>query len=98
MADLSLLDKLLDENNDEPITLLDDNDNKVDFARVAVIPYNCRLYAILKPLTELPGVGDNDAFVFVLEEDDDECCLVAVSDRSTCAKVFEAFRKLTEAN
>ena len=47
--DLDLLDILLDENNDEPISLFDEDDREVKFEQVAVIPDNDKIYAILKP-------------------------------------------------
>ena len=56
---LGILDILLDEDNEDPITLYDENDKPVRFDQVAIIPMDEKLYAILKPIDEMEGVADD---------------------------------------
>ena len=92
--EISMIDKLLDENNSEPIVLYDENNKETKFDQVAVIPLNEKLYCILKPLTKIVGVNDDEALVFVIEEIDDEDCLVICDDMKIIDKVFEEYYQL----
>ena len=66
---VDIVDILLDEDNEDPITLYDENDKAVKFDQVAVIPLNNNLYAILKPIDEMEGVADDEAIVFAGKHD-----------------------------
>ena len=55
IQEVNLLDVLLDEDNDDPITVYDENDKPVRFDQVAIIPFKEKLYAILKPIDEMDG-------------------------------------------
>ena len=95
---MSEIEKLLDENNDENLVLYDENDNAVEFEQVAVIPYCEKVYAILSPVQKIEGVAD-EAFVFVIEEIDDEDCIVMVQDNEIIDAVFvEYYKLLDESN
>ena len=59
---------LLDENDDSNIILIDENEKEIEFEQIAVIPVKEQVYAILKPVKEMEGVGENEALVFELEE------------------------------
>ena len=39
IQEVNLLDVLLDEDNDDPITVYDENDKPVRFDQVAIIPF-----------------------------------------------------------
>ena len=58
---LDLLDVLLDQDNKEPIVLMDENGKQMTFEQVAVIPYEVRkdkrLYCVLKPLDKIEEIG-----------------------------------------
>ena len=95
--DLYLLDILLDENNDEPISLFDENDREVKFEQVAVIPDNDKIYAILKPIDELEGVADDEAIVFLADYDEDgNTVLVVEKDEDTAIRVFDKYYQLLD--
>lgn len=66
---VDLLDVLLDEDNKEPLTVCDVNGQKYTFEQVAVIPDE-KLYCILKPISEIEGVADDEAIVFYVDEPD----------------------------
>jgi len=95
--DLDLLDILLDENNDEPISLFDEDDREVKFEQVAVIPDNDKIYAILKPIDELEGVADDEAIVFLADYDEDgNTVLVIEKDEDAAIRVFDKYYQLLD--
>lgn len=94
---VSILDILLDEDNEDPITLYDENDKAVKFDQVAIIPLNDRLYAILKPIDEMEGVADDEAIVFAVSEDKEgETTLEIETDEPTAIRVFDEYYKLLD--
>ena len=88
------IDKLLDENNNENIVLYDENNNATEFEQVAIIPFNQKIYCILKPTTKIFGLDDDEALVFVIEEIDDEDCLVICDNMEVVNKVFDLYYEL----
>jgi len=91
----SQIEMLLDENNTENLKLYDENNKETEFEQVAIIPLDEKIYAILKPVTKIVGV--NEALVFVIEEIDDEDCLVIVDDEAVVDKVFKEYYELLKA-
>lgn len=87
---------LLDENNTDPIVLVDDNGNKIEFAQIAVIPYNNRLYCILKPLNKIEDVRDDEAIVFYVEETKEQNFLKVEADKIVAMHVFTEYYNLLE--
>ena len=95
--ELSILDILLDEDNEDPITLYDENDKAIRFDQVAIIPLDEKLYAILKPIDEMENVADDEAIVFVVNEDENgESILEIETDEPTAIKVFDEYYKLLD--
>lgn len=92
--EVSQIEMLLDENNTENIKLYDENNKVTEFEQVAIIPLDDKIYAILKPVTEIAGVNDDEALVFVVEEIDDEEVLVIVDDEDIVDKVFNEYYAL----
>ena len=67
---VDILDVLLDENNKAPIFMRNNKGEQIEFDQVAVIPYGENdLYCILKPITKIPGIKDDEAVVFKVEQD-----------------------------
>ena len=96
-AQLNIVDILLDENNREPIVLIDDKGKKLSFEQIAVIPYNDRLYAVLKPIDEIENVQDDEAIVFfVHEEEGKEPVLMVETDEKTAIAVFDEYYNLLD--
>ena len=93
----SQIELLLDENNTDNLKLYDENNKETEFEQVAVIPLNETIYAILKPVTKIVGVNDDEALVFVIEEIDDEDCLVIVDDAKIVDEVFKEYYELLKA-
>lgn len=96
-----LLDILLDEDNTEPITLTSENGKTLSFEQVAVIPYgdgdNRALYAILKPIESIDGIGDDEAVVFLIDVDDEGNTALRVEENETIARnVFDGYYQLLD--
>lgn len=95
---VDLLDVLLDEKNTAPIYMYDESGKQLKFEQVAVIPYGeDDLYAILKPLTKIDGVADDEAIVFKVEEDADGEAILRVEDKEEIAiSIFDQYYNLIE--
>lgn len=92
------VDQILDEDYIDNIFLYDDeNDKDVEFEQVALIPIDDDVYVILKPVTPVEGVGENEALAFRIDfaptEDDDDV-LVVIEDDDLINKVFEEYYEL----
>lgn len=96
MADefLSPIDMLLDENNTENIKLYNEENQEIEFEQIALVPIENKTYAILRPVLEMEGIAEDEALVFVIDEIDDEDCLVIVEDDAIVDKVFEEYYKM----
>ena len=60
----NIIDRLLDENDSDPIVLFTDQNQAVEFEQVAVILWQEKPYVILKPLVAVNGITDDEALVF----------------------------------
>lgn len=95
--DVDLLDILLDEDNEDPIKLFDENGKEYKFDQVALIPLDERLYAILKPLDKIKGVADDEAIVFAVnEKDGEETTLIVEIDESVATRVFDEYYRILD--
>ena len=94
---LDVLDILLDEENESPITLYNENDKAIRFDQVAIIPMEEKLFAILKPIDEMEDVADDEAIVFRVEEQESgESELVIETDEALALRVFDEFYRLLD--
>ena len=96
--ELSPIDMLFDENNNENIVLYDQNNEKTEFEQIAIIPVEDKVYAILRPVGNNFNLGEDEAFVFSIDEIDDEDALVVVEDDSVVDMVFKEYYELLEEN
>lgn len=93
---MDILDILLDEDNFDPIVLVSNDQNVTySFKQIAVIPYLEKVYCILKPITPMDGVSDDEAIVFYVE-DGEQPCLMVENDELTALRVFEKYYDLLE--
>lgn len=96
-TEISLVDMLLDPDNESPISCYNDQGQEVLFDQIAVIPYKDELYAILKPISKLEGISDDEAFVFKINMEEDT--IEIIYDFDLCDRVFEVYYELLkEAN
>ena len=90
------IERLLDVDDNEPITLYDEQDNGVKFEQIALIPYQEKLYAMLKPIDKMEGVADDEAVIFVFEDDSNgnDQFLRVVNDDKIIDEVFAIYLDL----
>ncbi len=97
VANMDIVDILLDEDNKDPIVLVDGNGKRLSFEQIAVIPHNDKLYAILKPIDHIDNVEDDEAIVFyVQEEEGKEPVLMVETDEKVAIDVFEEYYDLLD--
>ena len=79
--------------DDEVITLYDDNNKPVEFYQVACVEYEDEFYALLQPVEPLEGLGEDEALVFkmVEQEDGDSDLFVPVEDEELLNAVFNEY-------
>ena len=93
----SPVELLLDEHNNDNIKLYDENNNAVEFEQIATIPMDERIFVILKPVTAMENVAEDEAIVFEIQEIDEEDCLVVVTEDKTIDKVFDEYYEMLKA-
>ena len=94
---MTIIDVLMDENNREPITLMDATGRKLSLEQIAVIPYKDRLYCVLKPIDKIEGVQDDEAIVFYVDETQgEEPVLMVETDEQVAMDVFDQYYDLLD--
>ena len=94
----TVLDILLDENNNDPIVLFNEEGEEIAFEQIAIIPLDEELYAILKPVKPMEGVGENEWLAFLIDIiDDRDCNLTLVTEEEILDKVFNVYEELIAA-
>lgn len=91
------IDIILDENNNENVKLYDENNNCVEFEQIAVIPIDEKVYVIMRPVSGIEGIAEDEALVFGIEEVDEEDCLIVVDDDAIVDQVFTNYYELLKA-
>ncbi|MBP5343335.1 hypothetical protein J6Y73_05360 [bacterium] len=86
------LDILLDENCDDNFFLYDLDDKKIEFEQHAIIPLDDKIYCIAKPVEPLEGMEDDEAIVFLIDEEKEE--LIEIVDEEIIEKLFVEYDKL----
>ena len=93
MANEKFLDKIFGEEN-ENIFLQDNDGKKIEFEQIALVDYDANYYAILKPVTKITGVEEDEVVIFLADEEND--CLVYLEDEELCNNVFNAFLEMLD--
>ena len=89
------IDALYDENNNDIIILFDEKNEEIEFEQIAVIPLAQKVYAILKPVKPMEGLGEDEGLVFSIEQNDaGEEYLVLVVDEELIDAVFTVYDTL----
>ena len=81
------IDRFFDENNFANITLEDNNGKSIEFEQIAIVDYEESYYAILKPVSKIDNVEEDEVLVFRIDEEKDE--LAYVDDEALAEKVFD---------
>ena len=99
MADIiNPIDALYDENNNDAIILFNENGEEIAFEQVAIIPISEKVYAILKPIQPMDGVGEDEGLVFSIEQNEaGEEYLALTVDEDIIDAVFTVYDALVAA-
>ena len=100
-AQVDLLDVLLDKDNKEPITLMDEKGKQISFEQIAMIVHEVKkekkLFAILKPVDKIEGIGENEAIVFLVDQDKNGNTILKIEeDEDVAIDVFDDYYDLLE--
>ena len=91
------IDALFDEENCDPIILFNEKGEEIAFEQIALIPLQESIYAILKPVIPIEGMGEDEALVFAIEENEEgEGLLTLVVDLQIIDDVFNIYDRLVE--
>lgn len=93
----SVIDRIFDENDNDPVVLYS-NDRAIEFDQVAIISLDGGIYVMLAPITKIEGINNDEAFVFSIEENNEEESLSLITDSEILDKVFDEYYKLLERN
>lgn len=94
---IDIVDVLLDEENKDPIVLVDGNGKRISFEQIAVIPFNEKLYCVLKPIDKIENVQDDEAIVFyVHEQEGKDPVLMVETDEKVAMDVFDEYYNLLD--
>ena len=96
LAEFDIMDILLDQENTEPIVLEDDKGKRITFEQVAVVPYDGKIYVVLKPIDKIEGVKDDEAIVFLCDETTKPTTLRPEQDQEIAVKIFDEYYNLVE--
>ncbi len=96
-----LLDILLDQDNKDPIVLTDEKGKQLAFEQVAIIPYDVEgdkiLYVVLKPITKIKGIAEDEAVVFkVIEDEVGNAVLCVENDEIVAIEIFNKYYDMLE--
>ena len=98
MEEKNPIEALLDPQNTENIFLYDENDKEIEFEQIALIPLNNSVYVILKPVSDMENVEEDEAVVFELVDDaENGDVLNVVMEEEVANQVFEEYKKMIEA-
>ena len=94
MKELTVLQKLLDDENCDNVTLYDEEGKELEFEQIALIPLEAALYAILRPADPMEGLEEDEALVFLIDEEEEMVTLI--TDEDLGAAVFREYYKLCD--
>ncbi len=91
------IDALYDEDNNDAIVLMNENGEEIAFEQIALIPMTEKVYAILKPIIPIEGLGEDEGLVFSIETNAEGMeYLSLVLDDDIIDKVFAIYDELVE--
>ncbi len=95
--EFDILDVLLDEDNDDAIDLVDCDGQRIAFEQIAVVPYDDKIYCLLRPIDHVEGVAEDECIVFyVVEEEGKKPVLAIEEDLDKMNAVYNEYVKLAE--
>lgn len=98
MEELTPIEKIFSEDNNENVVLYNGEDKSVEFEQIAVVPLEDNDYCILKPVVPFDGMTEKDALVFRLVEDEEEgtASIELEQDEEVVDQVFDVYYQLLD--
>ena len=90
-----VIKSLLSENNNQNI-FLEFNDVAIEFEQVALIYVRNNTYTILRPVTVLDGIDNDEGLVFLIDEDNSK--IIFIEDEEVIDDVYDVYFDLLEGN
>jgi uncharacterized protein YrzB (UPF0473 family) len=88
--DKTLIEKIQDPDYIEPLILFNKKGEEIAFEQICYVPFENSHYVILKPVKYLQGLGENEALVFRISDEQ----LLLVVDDEIIDSVFEIYNML----
>ena len=89
------IDALFDENNNDAIILMNEKGEEIAFEQIAIIPISDKVYALLKPIEPMEGVGEDEGLVFSVEQNEEGLeYLALVIEEDIIDAVFTVYEAL----
>jgi len=82
--DVSLLERLFDDENDDNLVLFDGDGNEIELEQIAAVTHEGQVYAVL----HVVGDPDEEVLVFHINPDDEES-VAMVDDEKLGNKILE---------
>ncbi len=90
--------ELIEEEEEEVVTFVDEDGNEIDFDVIAVLDYKDLWYIYLSPVKPTEGFEEGDLFICRIDEDENsEELYVPVEDEALLSDLMEEFDKLVES-
>ena len=90
------IESLFDENDTGTITLYNQKNEPIEFEQIAVIPLEEDIYAILQPVILPEGASEDEALVFMLQEEEQGVSINLIQDDAIIDAVFEKYYELVK--
>ena len=90
-----VIKSLLSENNNQNI-FLEFNDVAIEFEQVALIYVRNNTYTILRPVTVLDGIDNDEGLVFLIDEDNNK--IIFIEDEEVIDDVYDVYFELLGEN
>ena len=88
-----IIKSLLNENNNDNIILVYGNVN-VEFEQVALILVRDNYYSILRPVTVMDGIDNDEGLVFLVDTNDNK--LILIEEEDVIDEVYDVYFSLLD--
>ena len=90
-------DEILHDGEEDIVSLFSPDGERLDFVQIAGVAHKGGYYAILQPVEEIEGIGEDEALVFeVTNDENDEMRFTIVLDDEIINAVFETYNKMLD--
>ena len=93
---MSAIEKLFDENNNDNIVLYNDKGEATEFEQAAIIPLDGKIYAILSLANPTEDIAEDEGFVFEINAEEDHPSFNLVDNEDIINEVFELYEGLLD--